>query len=287
MPTKMTIFFNQYNAGFSETFYHLEEDPNALMALVPNSLYQAAAKFRHTSVILKAVRFSKIGGARQSVLHRPYPKAQGTRYTVAEPGPDPVSTTAVYMLASTTGAKRRIWCRGLADIDVGRDAFGNDIESTTLFGLRNLYFQELFDKLFQIQYLKRPPTDGLIWEKIQSVGENVTSNPNRAYIRRAAPLPAWNRGDIISFNGISSDLPRFPRQTEIISRITVGAIDYYEIAYQLPGGIAVFPRNLRGTAKTTGFSRISLWNFERFGEHKTGRPFGSLRGRSRGVSLTR
>lgn len=289
MTCKMTLFYNQYNAGFSETFFHPSTDPVTLQELVPNALYKAAAAFRHVSVILKAVRFSSVIPPKKSILWVPSPRAQGTRFSDTEPGPDAVSTTAVYVLSSTTGQRRRIWCRGLADLDVIRDPFGNDIESAELQKLRNTYFLALYKAGFAIRYGQRPPDAGLTWKKVYNVGKGSVDefNPNRCYFsinENAVSIPP---GTMVQFDGVPSTLPRWPRVNQIISAANTGTNTAYVIAYQLPGGTTVFPAKMRVTLAQSALATISQWSFERFGEHKTGRPFGSLRGRSKGVSLSR
>lgn len=287
MPSKMTLFFNQYNAGFSETYYHSQDDPGLLAADTPNSLYQAATNFRHTSVLMKAVRFSRVGGARGSYLIRPSPKAQGQQTTPIDTGPDVVSTTAVYLLSTSSGIRRRVWVRGLADLDVKRDAFGNDLQSASLQNATQAYFGQLKSLGFQVRSVNRPPTAGLTWRNVVSVQHILTTDPNRATFFLQVEAPALNVGDQVSFNGISSSLPHFPRSTTILAKQVVDGITNYTIAYQLPGGVSVSPKALKLTSLTYSQATLYTAAFERFGEHKTGRPFGSLRGRSRAVSLSR
>jgi hypothetical protein len=290
MPTKMTIFFNQFQSGFSETFYHSSDDPASLAAAVPQALYQAAAAMRHLSVQVKAVRFTRLGGARRSLLIRPYPPAKGTRAGVADPGPDAVSTTAVYRIRSAGIAQRRIWCRGLADSDVVRDPFGNDLENPTLLGLREEYFNALSAAGFSIRYAQRPPDAGLVWTQVTHLVSSTTDPAHRTDISYAAPggpTPALVVGARIQFRGISSELPRFPRQAQIVYQYDVGAVKWFGIAYALPGGLDVRPQQMQSTPSQFTQELMTLWNFERFGEHKTGRPFGSLRGRVRTVTLRR
>lgn len=285
----MTLFFNQYAAGFSETFYHPSMDPTTLQVTIPNSLYKAAAAFRHVSVILKAVRFSRVEAPKASVLWLPSPRAQGTRYSDEEPGPDAVSTTAVYVLSTQTNQRRRIWCRGLADVDVTRDAFGNDIESASLIKMRNNYFLALNEAGFCIRYGDRPPAGGLTWKNVTKVylKANPVSPSTRCTIQVVEAAAGFAVGDIVQFDGVPGTLPRFPR-TNRIEAVNAGAgVTDYQIAYSLPGGVTVDTGKLRVTRAQSSNALITRWSFERFGEHKTGRPFGSLRGRSRGVSLSR
>jgi len=293
MPTKMTLFFNQFASGFSETYYHPTDDAGQLAQDIPNSLYQKACSFRSISVILKAARFSRVSNdpntlpTKQSFLIRPYPTAQGTRGTEEEPGADVVSTTAVYALHASNAAKRRVWVRGLWDGDVKRDIFGNDIQTAGLDSDTDKYFSALKGFGFTIRWLVRPPTDGLVWLQVAQVNHLLTTQADRCHFVNSNAAPQYEAGDWLSFNGIPASLPGFPRSTQIISVTTVDGVRNYAIAYRLPGGVTVIPKSLKSTMLKYTASTIFTKIFERFGEHKTGRPFGSLRGRSRAVAVSR
>jgi hypothetical protein len=285
MPTKMVLFFNQLQGGFSETFYHTSDDPQTLATTLTNDFYQKAANLRATSTILKAARFSRIGGAKLSILVRPFPIAQGKRATVAVPGPDPISTTAVYLLQATNGNTRRLFMRGLADVDVERDNFGNDLESSALMSGRNAYFAALFQLGFQVQVTQKPPFLGLTWRNVVRVRALTPSVANRCEIRLFPEAPNFAVNDMLDFAGAGVSLPRFPRRTRILGISVVDGVANYQIAYALPGGVTVEPQNMRCQILPKLYAPISLWYFERFSEHKTGRPFGSLRGRARATQL--
>jgi len=284
MPSKMTLFFNQYQSGWSETYYHSQDDPAALAQTINNPFYQAASQFRHNSVILRAARFSRVGGVRASFLIRPSPTAQGARIYPLDPGPDVVSTTAVFLLSAANGIRRRVWIRGLADNDVHRDDFGNDILSPIMRQQTESYFALLKTLGFQIRNVNRPPTGGMVWRQVSTVNHLFQTQPDRCDFVLKQELPALVSGDLISFTGIPTNLPRFPRSSMIIAATTRDGVNNYTINYSLPGGVSVAPKNLKVTSLSYSQANIYTSVFERFGEHKTGRPFGSLRGRSRAVS---
>lgn len=285
MPTKVVLFYNLASGGFSETFYNNSDFPQTLATNIPNSFYQKAAALRSTSCILRAARFSRIGGIKQSILIRPSPIAQGKRGTSAMPGPDPISTTAVYSLQSVDGLVRRIFLRGLGDIDVTRDIFGNDVPSPDLVNLTNIYFGALFEQGMSIQLTNKPPALGLTWKRVIRVYHELADSGNRSWFFNIPNLPEFNVNDIIDFAGMGPGLPKFPRRARILQKKTVDGNANYQIAYGLPGGVSVEPQNGRCQILPKQYSPISLWYFERFSEHKTGRPFGSLRGRSRATAL--
>jgi uncharacterized protein Usg len=283
----MTLFFNQYGAGFSETFFHPSDDPATLQSTIVQGYYQLAVNFRHTSVILKAARFSKTNTPKKSVLWIPTSTAQGTRYSTEEPGPDAVSTTAVYRLAAANGKRRNIWCRGLADIDVRRDAFGNDLESATLKQMRNDYFLATSGYGFCIGYDLKPPEGALVWTRVPLVVAGSFQAATRTKLRLPVGVP-FTAGQVVQFKGIDGTLPGFPRKAQVIEYYAGGLEDpYILIAYGLPGGVSVAPAKLAVSAVSFDTALITRWTFSRFGEHKTGRAFGSLRGRVRTMSRAR
>lgn len=283
MPTKMTLYFNQLASGFSETFYHPSNTPSTLAASLSNAFYQTAVKFRSTDTILKGVRFSSTLPPRASVLVRPYPIAQGTSGAAADPGPEVVSTTAVFLLQSISGGERRLYMRGLADSDVKRDIFGNDTPSAALVAGTNNYFGALYAAGFCVRVSQRPPNAGLLWSDVINVTSDLTDLAGSTSFQVSIQNQTFNSGDVLQFNKVPETLPRWPRKA-IVTRVdsNVGNPKYY-VAYGIPGGVTLqFPKMLV-TKTSYDYRTISLWYFERFSEHKTGRPFGSLRGRARAV----
>lgn len=281
---KLTMFFNAQNAGFSETFYNDGTEPVQLRTSLDNAFFQAATKFRHISVVLKAVRISRVDQAGKSILFQPYPLCQGTRFTEAEPGADVVSTAAVYRLTGQNGQARRLWCRGLADFDIVRDEFGNDTESAALRTMRVDYFTQLKRLNFQIRYQAKPPEALLTYNKVANVNFAGLSNPNRANIVLNPFNPLIVAGKRLVFSGVPSDLPNFPRTTQVLAVNTIIGVPNLEISYRLPGGLLVIPRKMQAWESVHLTTAINETAFERFGSHRTGRPFGSLRGRSRAAA---
>lgn len=280
--TKITLFFNQGRAGFSETFYSTNPDPAAVAASVPNAFYQSAANFRSTSTILQAVRYSRVDGGKSSFLVTPYPSAQGKRGETSEPGPDVASTTAVYRLLAQNGVTRRIFIRGLADIDTTRDIFGNDIQSPALDKGKDKYFLAAFNAGFQIRWIPIPPAAGA-WILCPQVAfvYNATSKDGYSWLVTNDPAPLWAVGSHLVFNGVPSTLTNFPRKALVTALTGIAPLQAAQIKYNLPGGTSQFAKNMRAFTYTPAYSSITQWFFERFSEHKTGRPFGSLRGRKR------
>jgi hypothetical protein len=283
MPCKIVLYYNQLNAGFSETYYHVSDDPVTLAQNFTSAFYNKMVSFRSSDTVLEAARFSSTVPPRKSFLIRPYPKPQGTSGTTGDIGPDVVSTTAVFALQNSDGSTRRIYMRGLADQDVKRDTFGNDIPSAGLRSGTDKMFLELFKQGFSIRRSNRPPNAGLTWQNIVLVGHTDNTNPDSSYFVLDTQVIQFAKNDVLQFNGVPSDLPRFPRKTIITGVVLDGGVQKYYFDYGLPGGVQVATSNMKATKSTYSLAVISQWQFERFSEHKTGRPFGSLRGRARAV----
>jgi len=282
---KLVFFYNQYDAGWSETYYVAGSDPKLFAGTLTKQFLQNSVAFRSASTVLKAVRCTRIEPPRFAFLLRPYPSPQGQRAFASGEGPDVTSTDAVIQLNGQIGASRRVFMRGLYDADVQRDSFGVDFMGPILSKGINLFVAGLMAYGTTIRYLTRPPGGGLVWQSLFNIAASDFNPFWTSFILDPA-IPAHAVGDTLSFTNIpSTRLPGFPRTAKII-RISVDAgILKYSINYALPGGVAPAPRGLRCTTLLPAFDPIIDWQFGRFSEHKTGRPFGSLRGRAKSRSV--
>ena len=263
MPTKVVLYYNQLNAGFSETYYHPSADPVTLANNFAIGFYQKMVNFRSSDTVLEAARFSSTTPPRKSFLIRPYPKPQGTSGATGDVGPDVVSTTAVFALQSTDGATRRIFLRGLADQDVKRDIFGNDTPSAGLRSGTDKMFLELFKQGFCIRVSNRPPNAGLTWQNIVLVGHTDATNSDSSYFVLDNQVVRFAKNDMLQFNGVPGDLPRFPRKAIITGVVLDGGVQKYYFDYGLPGGVQVATSNMKATMSSYSLATISLWQFER------------------------
>lgn len=287
MPLKVSFFYNQYNSGWSETYYVPGSDaPKTFADTLTNVFQKNSCSFRSVATFLKAIRVTRIGGTRFSVLVRPYPAVQGTRGSTSS-GPDVASTDAVIALTGTGGAVRRLFLRGFADEDVFRDAYGNDTISETISKGVELFVKGMKSYGFAIRFQQRPDNAGLVWQKVSKVLP-WAGEPTYAEIQTHPNLPLHAVGEDLTFGGIPTDkLPRFPRTAEVLGTLLVDGETSYKVAYAIPGGVSVTPKNMRLTKLLYAYDNINDWDFERYSEHKTGRPFGSLRGRARATGVRR
>jgi hypothetical protein len=200
-------------------------------------------------------------------------------------GPDVTSTDAVTSLYGVGGSTRRVFLRGLFDGDVVRDVFGVDKPTPTLVKGIQLFISGMISYQFMIRYVQRPPNAGLVWQKVVTMLRD-DDNFSRTKFRLSPVAPERAIGDRLSVTGIpSGQIPGFPRNVQILDKVVEAGFTYYKVAYALPGGSTVNPRNMQVTTLVPVYDPIEGHQFERFSEHKTGRPFGSLRGRSRSRAL--
>jgi len=230
-------------------------------------------------------------GGKQSILRSFFPRLFGTRGTIsggADEGPDLTQASAVYQVEASGAKTKRVWFRGLADVDVQRSPFGIDRPSAELNKLIQSYTGQLRTLGFGIRRTILPPEGGQVWRKILDVNHQVTiGEPERAAFRLQVELPEFNIGDFLVFNGITSNLPYFPRQTEILGKTVIDGKVNYTIAYRLPGGNQVAPKNLRAAPLVRAIATMTGAGFKKLSDRKTGRPFGLSVGRVKGFPLKR
>lgn len=292
MATQMTLFINQLDKGFSETWFHQDDNPTQLWHSLPNSLFNQAMAFRHVSCYLRAIRMTRVGPTalgKFSQLFGYFPRLFGSRggSSTTFEEMDVTATSGVWHVTDGQGDRRNVWFRGLADIDVIRKSSGIDNPSAALEKAVNTYLTNLYTLGFGIRATLLPPAAGLTWRRIGQVSHLLSVDPNRANFTLVPDAPTLNVGDVVVFNGRTRFLPHFPRVAEILAKQTVDGVTNYTIAYQLPGGVTVTPKSLKLTIQARTIVRIDDWLFSKFGPRKTGRPFGLSAGRARAVALTR
>lgn len=287
MSIKLVFFYNQGASGFSETYYVPGSDPKAAVQTIDYNTAVNLAYWRHPNCYLWAVRGSTTVLPKRSYLQiwSTYFRGGGSQTLYPDSLPDVQSTDCVTRLSSQNEKIRRVYFRGLRDIDVITNQQGVAMPSAYLRkGIQDAVFS-MKAKNFQIRFTELPPDAGLTWYGIVSVSTGLTSNGMAAVNVGPAVIGNFAKGDLVLFQGADRRwLSRWPRTARIYSVDALGG--KFEIAYAIPGGsIAITPK-MRVTKLVYGYDNITDFVIERFSEHKTGRFFGQLRGRSRGVKVT-
>jgi hypothetical protein len=294
MACKVTFFFEQVGSGWSETWYHATNDPKSLIkTVIDQQVLKRAVDFRHPLTYLKAARATKLEGNKESFTASYGADYHGLGAGLVEVGPDVVSADAVLKVEAQQQGAKRMFIRGLNDEDIRRNATGKDMPSGALqAGLTN-YLNIMAQRAFCIQKVTNPPTGGIVWVNVTSV-KAVAGVPTQVDVKTTedvvAPIAVGQR---VRFSRVPSDtLPGFPPNAVVLAVNPLG-VPGVRISYGLRGGAEVFPPSMRvihlafeyqviGGVAVGFFSLIAnKLNIERFSAHKTGRPFGLLRGRAR------
>lgn len=286
LPTKVVIFYNQGSGGFTETWYSTGEDPRTVANLLEDRLIPDLINWRHELTVLKAMRVSRIGAERTSYLRRFSPNYRGRKRTTSTNTPDVISTDAVIKVNALQAGSKRMFIRGLADVDVERTPTGDDKPSADLIaGLSSLVGVAQIQS-WRLRIMTQPPGGALVWTYVSGVVPFV-GNPTYSTLETNGAVPGYIAvGDTIIIQGVpQDDLPGFPR-TARVAGIVGGGTPGVIIQFRERASANVYPTKMRFTKLIWTYPGVASFTedtFERFSERKTGRPFGLLRGRARSV----
>lgn len=283
MPIKLVFFYTQAQSGFSETYYMPGSDPRAAVLSLDQALITNMSYWRHPACQLYAVRASTTDPPKKSYLQifGGYYKGGGIVGQVGTE-PDVQSTDAVVRINGIGGHSRRVYFRGLRDIDTRVSSVNTPIPSAYLAGGIANAFGDFKRMGFQIRFTQLPPDGGQVWHSVTSVMPATISSSITRMVIGATAIGSYAKGDkIVIQRADSRVLPRFPRIATIYGIDTVNAA--LEIPYAIPGGGTLLTPRLRVTKLVYAYENMDQQLLERFSEHKTGRFFGQLRGRSRAI----
>jgi len=286
MTLKLTFYYNQGKQGFTETFYASGADPQAyVFNTLSTSLLRKLAAIRSMTTSMYAVRASVVDNPRNSYLRLINGEFSGSGgFGGLLDVPDVVSTDAVIQLTGSGAIKRRLFLRGLRDDWVVRDALGNDKPPAGFTTQLNNYFNAIQAAGFQIRVTVLPPAGGLVWQNVFQVIEAVPGSGSVQLQTAGVVAAPFVKGAYVVIQGAPAQtLPRFPRIAQITAVGDAGTPGIFIAYHKLSGG-NVTVRKMRFAALTYSYEPITSYQFERFSEHRTGKPFGLLRGRSRGLA---
>jgi hypothetical protein len=194
MPNFKVVFqFTQFNKGWTEVFYTTASDL-ATAANIGPALKSAAIAVRDSTVVFQKIRVSDVANNRSSTVLQ-----VGYQLTTPSTGPETTAVAALINLASTTPpASRKLWLRGLGDLQVQRNPnTGQANPTAVLIQAINDYILRLNLNGFSIRSLTRlgPPPNN--YTNILSItplvgGGTVTLN--------VAPGPVLNVGQLITIS---------------------------------------------------------------------------------------
>jgi hypothetical protein len=284
MGLRVTLFYNQFAAGWSETWFKEDSSPPALIPPLDYAACEKAIRFRARGTILKAIRYTADTANGQSnsfaLNLEPY-KNYGETDTVSDP--DIVAATCVFKLSGAVGVRRRIFLRGMEDIEITRSpTTGADILDATTRDATDAFWAAAKTAGWKIRQQVSPKNAVVQQYAVLRMAPSA-GNPNYTEVFLTSSLP-WQVAPIpgIRFTRIPFDnLPGFPRKTVPVSFSLVS--NSVTIPYRMRQAGEYAPPVMKALVVAYTYPAFTTQQFERFSFHKTGRPFGSLRGRSRSL----
>ena len=287
MPVKITIFYNQANRGWTETWY---APFSSVTVPINNAAWQkffsSSIAFRATPTLIYAMRVSGIKpGVLGSQLYN-----FGNTYDQSPGGfnvsgnPDVATTDAVYQMTGATSplAKKLMFLRGLEDAVVSRTADGTDVIDPGLQKAVNAMVTAAAALGLQIRYKSLANPQVQVTSVSPNAGNvNYTDLTLNAAIVLTPPAPYA----VVLYGVPTDNMPGCPKVAKVITSVA-GPPAVLTIGYRLrSSSIPVTPANMRATQLFYAYDTVNTTTttFKFWSEHKTGRPFGSLRGRTRSL----
>lgn len=286
MPSKIVVFFNQAQNGWTETYYTSASQGGINPYNAPFLQWmQARYAILAPPGRIYGFRVSSITLPKQSqiwLFQDDYQQGLGQAGGNTLP-PDYVSVDLLVQVIGVTGKMRHIWIRGLPVAYVSRDVYGTFVLSPAASSAVAKVFNAMYKCNLSIRYLIPPGSAGVVQYPIFSVGP-TPGMPNNTQLTTTAltsfPLSGSNEA---LFTGIPhDDLPGFPRITLGWNPTTTAGVGTINIPYRYRASVALYnPQKLKMQNLLYGLDGFNDLSVQGVTEHKTGRPFGSGRGRSR------
>lgn len=292
MASRIVVYFNQANAGWSETFYtYLTDIPDDINSPAWQEFLSASLAMRAQPTILMGVRWTQLDPPNRSYF---FPVgiqnffANQVQFLTDGP-PDVVATDAWFQWNSPAiGGKRAVTIRGLPDSFVTKKSNANPDPPANFVKAYRRYFDSIAALNLQMRALQRTTTGLYVKYPVQSVTAHPT-NENWSVITTTVAT-GYNplENPQVIFRGVpKNNLPGLPRITQVLAA-TAAAPFTITVPYRYRGaGPSVTPAKM--TFQRTAYvqDNIGTYNFIRYSTRNTGRPFGSLRGRAKSVIRAR
>jgi hypothetical protein len=284
MAMKVVFFYQQGARGWTETWYTQANNPISWQEVnITPALLTTLVAFRAAGTRVVACRISQVDPPRLS-----FTLQFAGRYKIVSTlgsttnAPDMASTDAMWQINGTDGSKRKLFIRGLRDVDTVRDADGFDTPSPFLTSGVNKMLTNLFNIGLVLRSQVRPPNGGLAWNTVIGVTPQVAMPAYTQITTLNNPVLPSPPPCKIVFQQLNKDnLPGFPIQTETVPGFVIagnGIVVKYR--YRGPSNPTPFT-TMRFTGLVYTYIAMGTWTFVAFSERKTGRPFGVPRGRAR------
>ncbi len=277
---KAVLFFNQANRGWTETWYRGSGDLPDPKDAALLKIFRTASVFRDPLTDLYAARFSDLTVPRKFRLMKLSGKYQSDIIESPEGPPDVATTDGVFTFSSASTFRKNMFLRGLDDASVKRNAEGVDVPGGLLTKGVEAYKEACKALGWSLRVQSTPFTKVIFFTQVLSMSSNV-ANPNITDVTIFDNIGGqFADGGMVRFQGnISANLVGMPRIARII-KVFAGPPITFTMNYRLRNASPFVPDKLKVIPLDYQYSVVDSVEFNRFSERKTGRPFGSLRGRA-------
>jgi len=290
MASKITLFINQGQQGFTETFYSQVSasswawgNAGAVAWLI------ARAGMLAPGGAIYGARVSQVGSPRQGYFTPFYSAYSSTIPAGAPADTNPAIVSSDVQLAlsdSTLIYKRNFWLRGVPSHFVFRNAGGFPVFDATSRMLIQTWWNATIALALQIEYQEVPPNGGTFANQVLSAAAHAT-NPNWTTLTLLnVPVFTVTPATTARFTGVPKDkLPGFPRLATVRAISSVAPFSV-TVSYAYRGqNLITSPAKMIAINLVYNYATLNLYQLRRVSDHKTGRPFGTLRGRVRAAVL--
>ena len=293
---KIVLFYNQYQQGFTETWYFNGTlVPSFFLTSSFNSVAQASMSFRHPAVTLIAARYS-IDGQPRSTFTQFFGQKYAQSPVQYSGTPDPSSLDLLIKLYSVAGQYKHMYIRGLNQADTTRGFLVGDSRpsASLISGLQN-YLSQAWSIGWGIKTAQTVFSNPALWQsQVQSVAPHA-ANPETSDVQTLT-MPVFSGGPpfYVRFARVPhNDLPGFPRQCQVIlyTSATPGVITVpwryrANLSLTTPQNMAVYQNIYSYWQLATPTQSLGYFQPLSFLERKTGKAFFTPRGRTR-AAITR
>lgn len=293
---KITLFYNQFTQGFTETWYYSGTlVPNYFASTALNALFNASMAFRHPNVALVAARYSVVGSPRQTFTQF-FSGKYGNPGTIQSITPDPSSLDLLIKIYSVGGSFKHMYLRGLNQSDTYRNPnTGLSVPTANLQQAVTNYLSACYAQSWAIQQQQTVATDsGLYTANVLQVATNPAQEEQSLVTVSGTPVFAGAQPWYVRFARVpKNNLPGFPRICQV-QGVVNGPPGVITIPYRFRAQASPwFPQNMAVVQQLYTYPLIyapvqaqGVFQFLSFLERKTGKAFFVPRGRTR-VAINR
>jgi len=283
MPTyRGTYFFNQFNQGWTETWYTPASDISVASGIFVINAKPLVA-FRHVDTLLVGVRTTQVLPIAPRITRRFSLLYNGGRGTaglapLGVTSEDLVGSSALMLAQFSDNTSRPYMLRGLEDQDVIRDPITG--AGTPSAGL-NAGIATLAKSLVNLNLGGQRQDTTIPRQAVSSIQLSATPGQTQLF----GPSNAnFTVGDVVHFTGVPTVQTPWLKGKWSVIAVTANSIS---INYPYNLAAPVSPTSMFAQKVQYLYPGFLLWQFEDFRQRKTGRPTTLTRGRSRGIPFRR